>query len=248
MTFLALDFEQIAPSGGAVVVPLVVPGEPKPVAVVVDRPALEGLSVPPRQARPFEDGAVGSGLFRTFASTPLTDETIATWFARYGRLGVPAVSGRLSNGRETRGERVDAWHAAQEAFRWPLALWDALREGQLPASWTGLPAKNQRFFTLETGWRTLNAGVSIELDRHAVRVMLDQVAERSAALRIGPATLLGALWLQFALAIDGNREYRSCTTCGRFYELDPAVARTNRLYCTDACRMKAYRDRKGRGN
>ena len=53
-----------------------------------------------------------------------------------------------------------------------------------------------------------------------------------------------ALWFQFAQAVIGNRDYRQCRTCGRWYELHPDTARTNRLSCSDACRSKAYRQRK----
>jgi len=53
-----------------------------------------------------------------------------------------------------------------------------------------------------------------------------------------------AVWFQFAQAVVGNRDYRQCRTCGKWYELHPDTARTNRLSCSDACRSKAYRQRK----
>lgn len=62
-----------------------------------------------------------------------------------------------------------------------------------------------------------------------------------------PDSLIGALWLQFARAIDGEKQYRRCLACGAWFELSPDTARTNRRYCNDACRSKAYRARKARG-
>lgn len=53
-----------------------------------------------------------------------------------------------------------------------------------------------------------------------------------------------AVWFQFAQAVTGNRDYRRCRTCGKWYELHPDTARTNRRFCSDACRSKAYRHRK----
>jgi hypothetical protein len=261
MTCLIADYEQMAPTRGAIVAsvdvspgqwdavradyglpadaPLLLPLD-GPVPVVVDRPALEGLPAPPRYVRPL-DGPRGSGLFRTFATTELTDDVVAEFFATNGRLGVPAVTGTLPNGREIRGELINAWHGVQQDMRWPLRIWDALRAGTVPKS---LADKSPEFVR-----ELLNTLVSGELGRpNAVKVVLDKTTERPNAVQLRPATLAGALWLQFALAIDGDRDYRSCVTCGRFYELDPAVARTNRIYCMDACRMRAYRQRKGRRN
>ena len=62
-------------------------------------------------------------------------------------------------------------------------------------------------------------------------------------LRFTPHDLLGALWLQFAEAISGNKEYRQCLKCHAWFELSPDVARTNKLYCSTACRSRAFRDR-----
>ncbi len=58
-----------------------------------------------------------------------------------------------------------------------------------------------------------------------------------------PSNLIGAMWLQFAEAVGGHKNYRECRQCGRWFELHPDVARTNRLYCSPACRAKAYRAR-----
>jgi hypothetical protein len=61
-----------------------------------------------------------------------------------------------------------------------------------------------------------------------------------------PGSLLGALWLQFARAIEGNRSYRQCKECGQWFEVSPETARTSRLFCSGPCRSKAYRGRQER--
>jgi hypothetical protein len=60
-------------------------------------------------------------------------------------------------------------------------------------------------------------------------------------IRITPDNLLGALWWQCAQAIDGHRSYRRCDQCGTWFEVAPQAEKRNRLFCSDACRVKAYR-------
>jgi hypothetical protein len=56
-----------------------------------------------------------------------------------------------------------------------------------------------------------------------------------------PTSLLGMLWLQFAEAISGRMVYHSCPTCLRWVRLTPGVAGPSRVYCSNACKMKALR-------
>lgn len=60
---------------------------------------------------------------------------------------------------------------------------------------------------------------------------------------LDPSTLLAAIWLQFALAVSGNRAYQNCKECGRWFEVSPEKARKSKLFCSQACRSKAYRER-----
>jgi hypothetical protein len=62
-------------------------------------------------------------------------------------------------------------------------------------------------------------------------------------LHMVPSGLIGALWLQFAQAITGNKNYRRCGRCENFFEVSPSTARTNRRFCSDACKSKAFRER-----
>jgi len=69
---------------------------------------------------------------------------------------------------------------------------------------------------------------------------------RSECLRLFliPDGLIGALWLQFAQAINRNKTYRQCLQCNRWFEISPQTARDSRRYCSNACRSKAYRERR----
>jgi hypothetical protein len=59
-----------------------------------------------------------------------------------------------------------------------------------------------------------------------------------------PDNLIEAMWLQFTLAVDESKDYRQCLQCGTWFELSPAKARTNRLFCSGACRSRNYREKK----
>jgi hypothetical protein len=65
-------------------------------------------------------------------------------------------------------------------------------------------------------------------------------------LQIIPDTLLSAMWLQFAQAIDGNRKHRACRECGKWFEISTEGTgfRVNREFCSDPCKSKDYRSRK----
>jgi hypothetical protein len=58
-----------------------------------------------------------------------------------------------------------------------------------------------------------------------------------------PNSLLGAIYLRFALAVSSRTRTRKCNTCGRHFELAPGKARADRIFCSDACKSKAYRRR-----
>ena len=63
-------------------------------------------------------------------------------------------------------------------------------------------------------------------------------------LQIKPDSLIGAIWLQFALALDGNYDYHPCEECSLWFAISPGAGRPEKQYCSDACRMRAYRKRK----
>jgi hypothetical protein len=61
-----------------------------------------------------------------------------------------------------------------------------------------------------------------------------------------PLSLLGAIYLQLAHAVAGNRPSRRCEVCRRWFELDPTRTRADRRTCSNTCRTKSYRQRQYR--
>ncbi|MCF8495213.1 MAG: hypothetical protein K9G62_00940 [Alphaproteobacteria bacterium] len=60
-----------------------------------------------------------------------------------------------------------------------------------------------------------------------------------------PRTLLSYIWLSFAAEITDGREWQKCFVCDETYPIGKHTGGTVRKkYCSDACKMKAYRQRK----
>jgi hypothetical protein len=62
-------------------------------------------------------------------------------------------------------------------------------------------------------------------------------------LRLMPTTLLEAMWLQFGQAVESNKAFRKCRHCGTWFDLSPKAARIDKVFCTEACKARAYRRR-----
>ena len=67
---------------------------------------------------------------------------------------------------------------------------------------------------------------------------------QSWTVRISPECLLDFLWLQFASVIVGGARYQHCEECGGWFIVAPGEGREDKKFCSDACRMRAYRKRK----
>lgn len=94
--------------------------------------------------------------------------------------------------------------------------------------------------------RVLASLLTDAFNRHAVSVVFS-TDESPLGLGIEPSfkvrDLIGALWVQLALAVAGNRTYRPCPVCGKWW--DATNARSHKTVCSDNCRAKrSYRQRK----
>lgn len=63
-------------------------------------------------------------------------------------------------------------------------------------------------------------------------------------LAIRPVNLLGALWLQLARAIDGDKEYRACQQCDTWFEIGIGAFSRAKRFCSNRCRVAFSRARK----
>ncbi len=58
-----------------------------------------------------------------------------------------------------------------------------------------------------------------------------------------PLSLLGAMWLQLASAIGRNVTWRRCALCGKWFEVSAKGSRSDKVFCSSICRVKAHRHR-----
>lgn len=76
--------------------------------------------------------------------------------------------------------------------------------------------------------------------RSSARVVFD-VDREQMTVRIVPDTLIGAMWFQCARVLALNPTFRSCKHCSKWFELSPDTRRKQAIYCTDRCKVAAYR-------
>ncbi len=78
----------------------------------------------------------------------------------------------------------------------------------------------------------------LEANPSIVRLLWDQLDRPSVF--VCPIGLLGAMWLQLSLAIDGDRNYRQCRSCSKWFEIG-VTRRADSTTCSDACRKRLSR-------
>lgn len=93
----------------------------------------------------------------------------------------------------------------------------------------------------------LSAGFSVCRDlvdgsiQKYTQLTLVTTGAATAELEVVPTCLIGAMWLQLARAIEGDKEYRRCKRpgCGRYFDLD--TGRSDAEFCSNACKSKDRR-------
>jgi hypothetical protein len=208
------------------------------------------------------------GLFRTFAALEPTDEAILQFSMRFGWLQ-GAYSVVTAKGEEKKGEPVDLWTEQIATMKCTVDMWDMFQskdraglakyiewrefegvffkgaanvEGRLvefppfhseliPDGDTRLPAIYQIIHMVTKG---LHQGVRLQLAY--------DLDDNQAQLRQVPINLLACLWLQLANTISERICHRQCPGCGTWFEIGGKGARTDKKYCSDACRMRVNRE------
>lgn len=87
-------------------------------------------------------------------------------------------------------------------------------------------------------WRLpLGIGAKLDWSREGTR-------RPKALMTLIPANLHQAMWLQLATAVRGGMEYEECAWCHLLFDVPIKRVGRPRVYCSDACRMRALRARK----
>jgi hypothetical protein len=214
-----------------------------------------------------------TGLFIEFAHVDATPAGIIAFANQYGPLGgtlTQLVTVGKRNAKEKpvyAGESIAAWLREIAAVRRLLQLWLQDIKAEITfrtaaesifAEWASGSSvvafratdpdtyerlKNK---TAEIALHYLRAQVNAKLIEHPATARLIYEKSRGAfGLFIVPSSLIAAIWLQFAAAIDGNRRYRSCKNCGKWFEVGGSGRRAHTEACSDSCRA-AFAYRKGK--
>jgi hypothetical protein len=219
-----------------------------------------------------------TGLFRTFADTDPKPAGLLSFANRFGRLSRTIISGLsitkpplrpLTFGDVIDGEAVDDWRREIARFKALVSLWDRVAAKDIRGlsdyvSWNDATA------TVTTrpfgDWRRVAVGGFRRGDLiwPALAYLRTHVSQQLASatapsieftpdgskLRLiyQPQTLLGAMWLQFAHAMTGPKEFRRCRACARLYEVSrdkTTGRRADSIFCSHACKSRDQRTRKG---
>jgi hypothetical protein len=210
-----------------------------------------------RDYRPFEEV---TGLFLEFADLEPTGTAIEEFANKYGMLeGKDNISATADFGPVSlHGEPLELWRQEIEALRKAVDLWHAMLKGREELISTlvkqlgdpdKLPMKVghlQHFDDQDPARAALSA-----IQRRASYVMRNQVDvdflfagnEPRLQLSLKPFSLLGAIWLQFAVAVEERRNFEKCKNCGRPFEISRAPStgkRSDAKFCGTRCRVGSY--------
>ena len=236
-------------------------GEPYLCAVdAFEKPDWPGL--PGRYHRSYRPLEERTGLFRELAELKPTKAQILVFANRCGQLDRLANldSGTAFGLRRVRGEKLEDWKKEIQALKKATILWDTIASGG-KAELADLRAKLDLPLVPLAARRRLHldqadpAMVTLGMIQGTTDAYLQEhVAARfifsgdDPRLRVflEPKNLLGALWLQFAAAVDGLKNFAKCPQCGTPFEKsrDPSTGkRTDARFCSPRCRVNHYRGR-----
>jgi hypothetical protein len=185
-----------------------------------------------KQVESFNPFDSAPGLFLDFANTLTSAESVKAFVDR---------SGLLWNGDVP--ESVEDWDIVIRHMRQAVAEWDkAKATGDFKKVVRIIEKRGLNYSEREL--RRLGERRPDTLYGIPVRILLIKDAH-GARLCIRPRHLFHALWIQLTLAIDGSQNFRPCAECRTWFQIESDGNR--REYCSDACRMRAYRKRKARG-
>ena len=193
----------------------------------------------PMQTQLLRGKPVGPGI----ALRKMFGERITDW---QDEVATMAHLVRLWDATTTKGD-----HATLKEF----VTWEANGDGVWYEGILGQTAvartsyKEEFFKNLNTGelvrpaLEFVRTKVTERLDKSGIanRLLWDP-SYRRQKLHVVPESLVAALWLQFAKAIEGDKKYRQCEQCNRWFEV-AAEKREDAKFCQNACRSKAYRER-----
>jgi len=212
------------------------------------------------------------GLFQSFATVKPTLEGILAFASNYGNLKDHCGLQEWLTEIEAMRQAVSVWKylnkfdeekvTLRRHFQWKkgyrdemLVVYDSHPESpefhpvHVIASETSADGlweelKNNNVFVAASCY--LMQAINKHMNANAISVLVWSKETKTLNRVFVPKNLLGALWLQFEDAVTGNRKYRECLECHQWFPVSRDAGRSDKTYCGNACRSKAYRQRQGR--
>ena len=204
-----------------------------------------------------------SGLAIEFASLEPTADAVLAFANRYGQLGWPVTAHVFSGAPVSRVPAVaefdaSGWSPVGDARpHYPGIIGEFLTlpgkpDWERKATWAAqirlLSEVRRNHLLLKEVpaiGASLQATVNLELKETVGPSLAWSTTQRAFHLRLWPKSLAGALWLQMALAIALPLEIRKCVVCKNPIEVSRSGgARTDAMFCSQACKSKDYRQRR----
>jgi hypothetical protein len=173
------------------------------------------------------------GLYRVFVETDGSLDEIARFANRFGLLGMGA------GGEESYGQ----WKREIGNLGAAIAMWDGLGEEPTEAATKGLATFVNRHLhrTSRLGGTPHTKG---RIAKDTPPTLCYDVELKRFRITLSPSSLINAFWVQLCVAIVEQKQHKKCPTCGTWFEVSPELRRADARYCREACRTKAYRDKK----
>jgi hypothetical protein len=222
----------------------------------------EGLRLVPIKGVAFEPYQPDTALFRNFGALATTTKAIVGFADRYG-----ATYGTPSGAQES----FDAWCNRIATMKSLVQVADALDTGdagQIRFALGGLTEadfaaiaerRNQPTGQLQaasiTGDEYVHAALArigyVLLTRKGMFEGLSLEGSRNTRTgrveaRFRHADLWSSMLFQFGLAMVGGRRFQQCAFCGRWFRLQPGVARADKTTCSPSHRYQLYLRRRRR--
>ncbi|MGO9452636.1 MAG: hypothetical protein ACLQDV_16590 [Candidatus Binataceae bacterium] len=211
-----------------------------------------------RRYPPLEDF---TGLFRTFAELKPDERQVLAFANRFGLLGIGENLPLDSDFGSVmvQAESLKVWSEKIAQLKRLVLLWDVIASGdrKLLAEIReklvspDLPLTVQRGFHLDDDNPAMPLLSQIQrvadqiLQEHIHTRLLFPGNEPGLKVFLEPQNLLGAIWLQFAAAVDARKMFTKCAQCAESFEIsrDLAGKRRSARFCSDRCRVAHYRER-----
>lgn len=192
-------------------------------------------------------------LFLEFATLEPTSEAVTRFANKYGLLGEDIDEPVSLEGKGCRedgeGDPVKRWFEEIGSMKEAVDTWWSAKGLTQPGPGGEKAAEHEPDKHSMTATKALAAGLrNILADRLSESVVLEPVimpewAKGLLGLCLRPSNLPAAMWLQFAIAVEEDKEFRQCSICDAWMEVTPESRRKDAKYCSNKCRTEAYRKR-----